>query len=248
MDHLRLFLAVCQGIGHAHEHEDTIIHRDLKPANIFLLADKRTPVIGDFGICFIDDGERHTLIDEAAGPRNFMAPELEDGRAASITPAADVYSLGKLLYWLVAGRIFSREKHREPEYDLTKESNDAAIAFIYELLDKTIKIEPSQRLANAIEVAAEVDLIIRRYLMHAHPIDIEAPQLCTYCGIGSYNVKADPQKPSGWEHQIFNFFPGIENAIKQVPWLIFLCDHCGNVQLFRPDQNLPEKRTVWKKK
>jgi serine/threonine protein kinase len=243
IERLRLFLAICQGVAHA--HKNSVIHRDLKPANIFLHADKRTPVIGDFGICFVDDdGARHTLIDEAVGPRNFIAPELENGRAELIAPTADVYSLGKLLYWLVAGRIFSREEHRAPEFDLTKENNDAAIMFIYELLDKTIKYEPSQRLASASEVTTEVDLIIRRYLMHAHPINIEAPQLCTYCGIGNYKVMANPENPQFWSQQI-SFF---SQSMSHDPWLVFLCDHCGNVQLFRPDKNLAENRNVWIKK
>ncbi len=246
MERLRVFLGICHGVAYA--HENNVIHRDLKPANIFLRADKRTAVVGDFGICFIDDeGERHTLIDEAAGPRLFMAPELEDGRADLIKPTSDVYSLGKLLYWLIAGRIFSREKHRLPEYDLTKENNDAAITFIYELLDKTIKFDPSERLVNATKVAEEVELIIKRYLMQAHPIDIEAPQLCTYCGVGNYQVKADPNNHQVWQNQIHNFFPGISND-RGYPWLIFLCDYCGNMQLFRPDQNVPEKRDIWKKK
>ena len=250
IERLRLFLAICQGVGHGHAHENVVIHRDLKPENIFLRADKRTPVVGDFGICFIDDyGERHTLIDEAAGPRWFIAPELEDGRIESVTPQSDVYSLGKLLYWLISGgRKFTREKHRASEYDLTKDNSDGVITFIYEFLDKTIKLDPSQRLDNANDVAEEVDLIIRRCLMYAHPIDIEAPQLCTYCGIGIYKVKANPEILQSWPHQIHKFFPRIGGDSREYPWLVFLCDHCGNVQLFRPDQNAPEKRDIWKKR
>ena len=54
-----------------------------KPDNIFLHKDGKTPVVGDFGICFIsEEGERFTLTDEAVGARRFTAPELEDGRAA----------------------------------------------------------------------------------------------------------------------------------------------------------------------
>src|SRR5262245_66381065 len=61
-----------------------------------------------FGICFIDDdGTRITLFDEAVGARRYTAPELEDGRADDVTPSADVYSLGKILYWLMAGHVFA---------------------------------------------------------------------------------------------------------------------------------------------
>jgi serine/threonine protein kinase len=65
-----------------------IIHRDLKPANILLRSSGGPPVVADFGLCYIEDGERHTLTEEAIGPRLFIAPELEDGRTSDsdITP------------------------------------------------------------------------------------------------------------------------------------------------------------------
>ncbi len=242
IERLRLFAAICHGVGHA--HANGVIHRDLKPDNIFLRQDRLSPVVGDFGICFIDDdGERVTLIDEAAGPRWFIAPELEDGRAEVIKPTSDVYSLGKLLYWLVAGKKFTREKHRDPEFDLTKENKDSAISFMYDLLDKTIKQNPSQRLANANEFANEIDLVIKRLLMHAHPINIEAPQHCTYCGIGNYKIITTPNEPQYGLRRVHDFFP--TGGGTPYPWLIFLCDYCGNVQLFRPDLNPPEQRGIW---
>jgi serine/threonine protein kinase len=56
---------------------------------------------------------------EAVGPRFYMAPELEGGRSLDVTPTADIYSLGKILpFMLSGGRIFSREKHNVPAWDL----------------------------------------------------------------------------------------------------------------------------------
>jgi serine/threonine protein kinase len=117
---LNLFIEICKGVAAA--HDKGIIHRDLKPTNILLRTSEGPPVVADFGICYIEGGERHTLTEEAVGPRWFMAPELEDGRASDsdISSASDIYSLGKLLYWLISDRkIFSREKHREPQYNLS---------------------------------------------------------------------------------------------------------------------------------
>jgi serine/threonine protein kinase len=116
---LTLFIQICDGVAEAHHRG--IIHRDLKPTNILLRTAEGPPVVADFGLCYIESGERHTLTEEAVGPRLFIAPELEDGRTSDsdITPASDIYSLGKLLYWLITGgSIFSREKHREPRYNL----------------------------------------------------------------------------------------------------------------------------------
>ena len=61
-------------------------------------------VFPNFGLCLLaDDEERQTGLDEAVGSRYFMAPEFEDGKIEDVTANADVYSLGKLLYWLVSG-------------------------------------------------------------------------------------------------------------------------------------------------
>ena len=122
-ERLGLLVGVCQGVAHA--HSGGVTHRDLKPGNIFLRGDG-TPVVGDFGLCFIEGGERLTFVDEAVGPRLFMAPEMEEGRSDEVGPWSDVYSLGKVLYWLVAQkRVFSREKHRQPDWDLTRDQREA---------------------------------------------------------------------------------------------------------------------------
>lgn len=129
IERLQLFRAICDGVGYA--HSQGIIHRDLKPDNIFLHKDGKTPVVGDFGICFIsEEGTRFTLTDEAVGARRFTAPELEDGRAGQVSARSDVYSLGKILYWLFAKRVFDREKHREPQWSLTNKQQDLSSVLI----------------------------------------------------------------------------------------------------------------------
>ena len=115
---LDLFIEICEGVAYC--HDNGVIHRDLKPANVFLRTTEGPAVVGDFGLCQLHSGgERVTLIDEAVGPRHYRAPELEDARVDQASPRSDSYSLGKILYWLLSGgRIFSREKHREREWDL----------------------------------------------------------------------------------------------------------------------------------
>jgi serine/threonine protein kinase len=99
---LELFEQICKGIAYA--HSQGVIHRDIKPDNIFLRTELGPAVVGDFGICFVEqDGTRLTILDEAVGPTMFIAPELEDGRLTNITNKCDTYSSGKLLYWLLSG-------------------------------------------------------------------------------------------------------------------------------------------------
>ena len=101
---LRLFLAVCHGVQHA--HDNGIIHRDLKPANI-LVGEDGVPKILDFGLArFLDDaGLGHTLsLDgQPLGTPMFMAPEQAAGRIAEIGVTADVYALGIILYRMTTG-------------------------------------------------------------------------------------------------------------------------------------------------
>jgi serine/threonine protein kinase len=232
VDRLRIFCEICRAVEHAHAHKPTIVHRDLKPDNIFLRADMKTPVVGDFGICFIDeDGERATLVDEAVGSRRFTAPELEDGRADEVGPASDVYSLGKMLYWMLAGKVFDRERHRDARFDLTQDAIDPSTHFVYDVLDETIFLDASKRLPNAKAVADAVDEVIKKILMKAHPLDLNAPQQCLYCGAGMYKkrVETDLSKPipatETLEGSGFRF-------INNQRWLILICDNCGNSQIF----------------
>src|ERR1044072_632440 len=90
-ERLTLFAQIVEGVAAA--HSVGVIHRDLKPSNIFVRS-ARDLVVGDFGVCFIQTQERLTETVEAVGARYYMAPELADGRAEDIKPAADVYSLG----------------------------------------------------------------------------------------------------------------------------------------------------------
>jgi serine/threonine protein kinase len=98
-------------------HAKNIIHRDVKPANILFTGIGPEIWLTDFGICLIREESRITEPPEAVGPRAFMAPELEGGGQLEVTPAADIYSFGKLIYFMITGgRILPRERLSEEEY------------------------------------------------------------------------------------------------------------------------------------
>jgi serine/threonine-protein kinase len=94
-------------------HEAGIVHRDLKPANIFVVQRSDVPTVVkvlDFGIAklaadSLDDDDRVTLtlVGAMIGTPRYMSPEQCDG--SPLTPAADVYSLGVILYEMLTGTV-----------------------------------------------------------------------------------------------------------------------------------------------
>jgi serine/threonine protein kinase len=187
---LLFYREICDAVAAAHQAH--IIHRDIKPPNILVRSDGAA-VVGDFGLCLhlADTGERFTPSSEAVGARDYIAPELEDGRLDNPAPSADVYSLGKLLYYFLCGKSFSREKHRDQPYDLLHPETglvDPYLYFAYDLLDKTILNKAADRYPNATELRDAVDGVIMKIEGNAHVLDLNVPQNCLYCVSGRYQV------------------------------------------------------------
>jgi serine/threonine protein kinase len=94
-------------------HAKGVIHRDIKPNNA-TVDDDGTPYLADFGICAMDEKSQVELTTtmEAFGNRSFAAPECDAGSVDDAREPSDVYSLGKLLYWMASGKqVFSRENY-----------------------------------------------------------------------------------------------------------------------------------------
>ena len=107
---LRLFLQVCDAVGYA--HANLIVHRDLKPSNILVQADGDAKLL-DFGVAKLLGSEESiegpaseatelTRIGGAAFTPEYAAPEQFERQPATVT--TDVYSLGVVLYVMLAGR------------------------------------------------------------------------------------------------------------------------------------------------
>ena len=195
---LGLVLAICDAVQAAHAAK--IIHRDLKPENILFRRDgDDAPVVADFGICFLMGGQRFTSTTEAVGPRGFMAPELEGGKIDTVDGSCDVYSLGKLLYYIVSGGgLLPRERHREAGYELREMltgDNLVSVAscqleYVSRLLDRMLKENPSERWPNVEGCARQIRLVQRLVAEGRYPITRKMP--CRFCGIGEYHLMSGP--------------------------------------------------------
>jgi serine/threonine protein kinase/ABC-type branched-subunit amino acid transport system substrate-binding protein len=103
---LDLMEQICAGVGEAHRHQ--MVHRDLKPSNVFLAnvaADGVMVKILDFGIAKALDGNHGPLTHTGAmiGSSGYMSPEQITG-SAEIDHRSDIYSLGGILYFMLAGQ------------------------------------------------------------------------------------------------------------------------------------------------
>jgi serine/threonine protein kinase len=112
---------VCAGLAYA--HECGVIHRDIKPQNLLLTADHKTVKIADFGVAKLDATEG---VITRVGTNVYAAPEHNplvqtgpldlDSLSNSqrhLTPAADIYSLAKTTYTLLAGEAPRRFSQRQ---------------------------------------------------------------------------------------------------------------------------------------
>ena len=99
---VELMAKVARAVEYAHSRG--VLHRDLKPGNI-LLDDRGEPLVSDFGLAKLLDGSNDlTRSVTTFGTAGFIAPEQASDAAVDLTPAADVYSLGVVLFNLLAGR------------------------------------------------------------------------------------------------------------------------------------------------
>ncbi len=126
-----------------HAHDRGVVHRDIKPGNL-LLTDEGMLKLSDFGIARLFGSERLTGMGSVLGTAEFMAPEQAEGR--DVDPRSDLYSLGGVLYVLLA---------RRPLY--------SARSFA-EMLEKQRIEKPAPLRHVAADVPAELEQIIHRLL------------------------------------------------------------------------------------
>ena len=88
----------------AYAHSKGVLHRDLQPGNI-LLDENGEPMVSDFGLAkWLDQGSDLTRTLETLGTPGYIPPEQAERPADKLTCAADVYSLGAILFYLLTGR------------------------------------------------------------------------------------------------------------------------------------------------
>ena len=224
LDSLRALRPVTEAVAKLHQVD--VVHRDIKPANVFIDQVGRL-VLGDCGLAFkLEIADRMTETFENVGSRDWMPAWAMGLRLTEVQPNFDVFSLGKVLWAMIAGQpILQLWYHHKPQFNLGEMFPDnESIAFAQKILDRTVVEEPTDCLKNATELLASVDWAIEALTMKFRIVDGDLIRKCLVCGTGNYQQIVDHDV-----NQQRNF--GLE-VIAQPKFRIFVCDGCGHSQLF----------------
>jgi WD40 repeat protein/predicted Ser/Thr protein kinase len=179
---LELVARVCDAVQHAHERG--VIHRDLKPGNI-LVDEAGQPRVLDFGVARAADADLQTTTartqaGQLLGTLNYMSPEQVTGDPEVLDARSDVYTLGVVLFQLLAGRLPYHLEHlplpeaarviREQEPSHLGSINTACRGDVETIVAKALEKDPARRYGSAEELAAD----LRRHLSN-EPIRARPP-------------------------------------------------------------------------
>jgi TolB-like protein/predicted Ser/Thr protein kinase len=171
-----LMAKVARAVDYA--HAQGILHRDLKPANI-LLDGRGEPLVSDFGLAkWLDATSELTQTLAIFGTPGYIAPEQANGSAGKITPAADVYSLGAILFHLFTGQPPFLGEHALAVIQQAAEKAPPKLRSLAPALDrdleticaKCLEREPTARYRSAGDLAEDLERWLAGHSIRARPI------------------------------------------------------------------------------
>jgi tetratricopeptide (TPR) repeat protein len=173
---VRLVAKVARAVAYA--HRQGILHRDLKPGNI-LLDWRAEPLVSDFGLAkWVDVNTDLTRSLAIFGTPGFIAPEQARGVTADLSAAADIYSLGAILFDLLAGRAPFLGEHALAVIHQAAENAAPKLRSLKPALDrdleticaKCLEREPAARYRSAADLAEDLERWLEGREIVARPV------------------------------------------------------------------------------
>ncbi len=153
-------IQICRALKHAHDRG--VVHRDIKPANLLISPDGQIK-LSDFGIAKLFGATGLTAVGGVLGTAEYMAPEQTDGRP--ITPRTDLYSLGGVMYTLLAGRppfkaatvveMLQLQRYAEPD-PVRRYAPEVPEELQFIIADLLVK-DPESRIATAMVLSRRLE-------------------------------------------------------------------------------------------
>jgi serine/threonine protein kinase/Tfp pilus assembly protein PilF len=173
---ITLMAKVTRAVQHA--HMQGILHRDLKPGNI-LLDGRGEPMVSDFGLAkWLDTSSDLTRTLTIFGTPGYIAPEQGQGPAKNLSPAADIYSIGAVLFDLFTGRTPFLGEHALAVIKQAGEKPAPKLRTLAPLADrdleticaKCLEREPQARYRSAGDLAEDLERWLEGRPIIARPV------------------------------------------------------------------------------
>jgi serine/threonine protein kinase len=154
---VEVFLDICRAVEFA--HGAGVIHRDIKPANI-VMDDSGRPVLTDFDIADVRFATTLSLASGGLGTPVFAAPE-QLVEAEDASERSDVYSLGRLLHYLLLERSPGLQSQDDPNLDRLSDSPAALV----EIVRKSTQYSPADRFPDVKSLIRAVEVYETRWAL-----------------------------------------------------------------------------------
>ena len=171
-----LVAKIARAVQYAHSRG--VLHRDLKPGNILLDA-RGEPLVSDFGLAkWLDTTSDLTRTLTIFGTPGYIAPEQASDSAAELKPSADIYSLGAILFDLLAGRPPFLGAHALSVVRQASESNAPKLRTLSKLADRDLETicsrclerAPAGRYPSAHDLAEDLERWLEGRSIIARPV------------------------------------------------------------------------------